>query len=284
MTHNALCAVCGGTLGHVLLVVREPDRFERRCGIDSEGYRREWVECGVCGIVSNRLPRLSLERLNALRSSYYEVDFAKSDIGDKYRKVMSLAPHQSDNWGRVERIRKFAARWLPSKAPKNVLDIGAGTGVFLSRFLDTADSSWEAVGIEPDPAAAAHLRKVNRFQVVEAMFYGQAELRGFSLVTLNKVLEHIDEPVRVLKQVAQALIPSCGLLYLEVPDKLTIGCRPLNDNILGALHCHLYHPGGVERLFRETGFEPLRIERVVEPSGKITVFGFACLPEALANI
>lgn len=284
MTHNTLCAVCGGTLGRVLLVVTEPDRFERRCGVDSEGYRREWVECGMCGTVSNRLPRLSIERLNALRSSYYEVDFANSDIGDKYRKVMSLSPDQSDNWGRVERIRKFAAQWLPGKAPKKLLDIGAGTGVFLSRFLDVADGQWEAAGMEPDPTAAAHLRKVNRFPVIEAMFHGQAELRGFSLVTLNKVLEHIDEPIRVLRQVAQVLIPSCGLLYLEVPDKLTIGCRPPNDNILGALHCHLYHPGGVERLFREAGFEPLRIERVVEPSGKITVFGFACLPESLANI
>ena len=39
------CAICGGALGRELLVITQPDRFERHVGIGEQGYRRGWVEC-----------------------------------------------------------------------------------------------------------------------------------------------------------------------------------------------------------------------------------------------
>jgi SAM-dependent methyltransferase len=284
MTVDCKCAICGGLLGRALLTIDQPDRFERRCGIGPEGYQRSWVECTSCGAATNVLPAASVRALQAMRSSYYEVDFAAADIGAKYRKVMSLLPGESDNWGRVDRIVRFLARWQQPDRPRRVLDIGAGTGVFLSRFLDAVDAPWQAIGVEPDPIAASHLRSIGRFDVVEGLYRGQAELRGFELVTLNKVLEHIGEPLPLLRSVAAALSPGMSIVYIELPDKLTIGRRPPEDNILGALHCHLYDPGSVARLLREAGFELLCIERIVEPSGKISVFAFACLPQALSGL
>lgn len=276
------CAICGGSLSHLLLEISAPDRFERHCGISETGYVRRWLECAACGAATNVLPPASADALQAMRSSYYEVDFAADDIGAKYWKVMSLPPEKSDNWGRVNRIVDFLSRWQPTGQPRRVLDIGAGTGVFLSRFLDAAPAPWHAVGVEPDPIAANHLRSLGRFEVVENLFQGQPDLRDFDLVTLNKVLEHIGEPLSLLRSVASALSPGMSVLYVELPDKLTIDRRPPEDNILGALHYHLYDPGSVAYLLREAGFEALCIERIVEPSGKISIFAFACLPQALS--
>jgi SAM-dependent methyltransferase len=285
MATELTCAICGGLLGRALLTINHPDRFERRCGISSDGYHRSWVECTSCGTATNVLPAASAAALEAIRSAYYEVDFASDNIGIKYSKVISLPPGKSDNWGRVDRIIKFLARWQKQEGTKRrVLDIGAGTGVFLSRFLDAVEESWEAVAVEPDPIAASHLRSLGRFEVVEGFYQGQTDLRGFDLVTLNKVLEHISEPLPLLRSVVAALAPGMSILYLELPDKLTIGRRAPEDNILGALHCHLYTPSGVLHLLREAGFEALSIERIVEPSGKITIFAFACLPQALSDI
>lgn len=284
MIDDCRCAICGGLLGRILLTIDQPDRFERRCGIGPEGYQRSWTECAACGAATNMLPAASVVALQAMRSSYYEVDFAADDIGAKYRKVMALPPEKSDNRGRVDRIVSFLGRWQRQERTRRVLDIGAGTGVFLSGFLEAVKAPWQAVGVEPDPIAASHLRSLGRFEVVENLYRGQPELRGFDLVTLNKVLEHIGEPLPLLRSVAAALIPGMSILYLELPDKLTIGRRPPEDNILGALHCHLYDPGSVARLLREAGFEALCIERIVEPSGKITVFAFACLPQALSGL
>lgn len=281
---DAQCMICGGTLGATLLVIDQPDRFETRCGVSAVGYQRQWIECPQCGAVTNQLPEDASTKLELLRTAYYEVDFANSDIGEKYRKVMALPPTQSDNAGRVARILAFLQQWLPEINTPKALDIGAGTGVFLSRFLEMSGPNWRATGIEPDPHAAAHLRSLKTFEVFEGLYQGQEQFSNFNLITLNKVLEHISDPVPLLQLVTKALSPEHAVLYVELPDKLTTAHRPPQDNILGALHCHLYDPQSMLYLFRQCGLETLKIERVVEPSGKITVFGFACLPATLTKI
>jgi 2-polyprenyl-3-methyl-5-hydroxy-6-metoxy-1,4-benzoquinol methylase len=283
MTIVTLCAVCGrDAFGKTLLVHKRPDRFERHVGITEDGYRREWVQCNSCGAATNKQDPENARRLETLAADYYEVDCAGSSIEEKYKKVMSLPPVQSDNAGRAERILAMMTRvseWLPQEGDKTqqVLDIGAGTGVFLARFLRIAaeaGKSWKGVAVEPDPNAAAHLTSLGQFDVIQALYQGQANLRGFDLVTLNKVVEHITNPVEFLRSVTQAIEPRRGVLYVEVPDVLTIGRRPATDNILGALHHHLYTPRSLEILLRRAGLEVLEIGRVFEPSGKITVFGF----------
>ena len=277
------CAVCGSSNKRLLLQINRPDRFELSVGVSSQDYVRQWVECEQCGTASNLLPSKSVERLAMLRASYYEVDFMDSDIAEKYKRVMSMPKEQSDNAGRVSRILNFLYRYEILPTCPRVMDIGAGTGVFLSRLIDEISSEWECFAIEPDPKAAFHLQQLNKFKVVEAMFTGQAMLNNFNLVTLNKVLEHIEQPLDFLKQVSSSLAHNNGILYIEVPDKVTTYLRAPEDNILGALHSHLYDPVSIGYLIRQAGLEPLRIERITEPSGKLTVYAFAIQATALTK-
>jgi SAM-dependent methyltransferase len=275
------CAVCGGTELRELVYINRPDRFEESVGVSPFGYYRQWVECLHCGAASNLLPPDSSKRLSALRAAYYEVDFMGSDIGKKYRRVMTLPAGESDNDGRVARIVDFVRLWSGANAQPRVMDIGAGTGVFLSRLVEQTAGVWQYLGVEPDPRAAAHLRQLQKFAVVEAMYLGQPELHGFNLVTLNKVLEHIEQPLPFLLQVVQSLVPDDGLLYVEVPDKLTTRLRSPQDNILGALHCHLYDPTSLGYLLRLAGLELLCVKRIAEPSGKLSVYAFASSSESI---
>lgn len=283
MLRKIRCSVCDGEEGNEILLIDRPDRFEQSIGVGSQGYARQWVECLLCGAASNLLPPESAQRLATLRAAYYEVDFMGSDIGEKYRRVMSMPAGQSDNAGRVARVTDFVRRWSGAPARPRVMDIGAGTGVFLSRLVDQTAGAWQYLGIEPDPRAAAHLRQLEKFAVVEAMYLGQPELRGFNLVTLNKVLEHIEQPLPFLLQVVQSLVPDDGLLYVEVPDKLTTRLRSPQDNILGALHCHLYDPTSLGYLLRRAGLELLCVNRVAEPSGKLSVYAFAAPAESVVK-
>ena len=283
MLQKIRCSVCDGDEGNEILLIDRPDRFEQSIGVGSHGYARQWVECLLCGAASNLLPPESAQRLASLRAAYYEVDFMGSDIGEKYRRVMSMPAGQSDNAGRVVRVTDFMRRWAGASARPRVMDIGAGTGVFLSRLIDQTVGAWEYLGVEPDPRAAAHLRQLKKFPVVEAMYLGQPELRGFNLVTLNKVLEHIEQPLPFLLQVVQSLASEDGLLYVEVPDKLTAKLRLPDDNILGALHCHLYDPMSLGHLLRKAGMELLSIDRIEEPSGKLSVFAFAAPTESVVR-
>jgi hypothetical protein len=263
------------------MLIDEPDRFEQSIGVGQDGYTRRWVECSQCGAATNLLPEESALRLSSLRAAYYEVDFMGSDIGEKYNRVMSMPVAQSDNVGRVYRVIEFMRRWSGIQDCPKVMDIGAGTGVFLSRLVDETAGAWIYYGVEPDHRAATHLKQLEKFTVIEGMFLGQPELRGFNLVTLNKVLEHIEEPLPFLVNVVQSLVLYDSLVYVEVPDKLTAELRSPDDNILGSLHCHLYDPNSLGFLLREAGLELLCVNRIAEPSGKLSVYAFAAPKESI---
>lgn len=51
------------------------------------------------------------------------------------------------------------------------------------------------MAIEPDPEAADHLKKLNKFEVVEASLGEGPDSGQFPLVTLNKVSEHLADPI-----------------------------------------------------------------------------------------
>lgn len=280
------CAICGGALEREVLRITQPDRFECHVGIAKQGYTRSWVECSSCGAATNVQSPENRARLDALAADYYEVDFANGSIADKFAKVMELPLERSDNAQRVARIHAFMNEWLPNvSSTASVLDIGAGTGVFLSRFLEQARGGrWSAKAVEPDPVAAAHLRGLGRFQVAEALFSSNLGLVDFDLVTLNKVVEHLPNPVALVAGAASALRSPFGVLYVELPDKLTVFHRPASDNILGALHFHLYDPVSVGVLLSRAGLVTLRIERLFEPSGKITIAAFATLGLAVDKL
>jgi SAM-dependent methyltransferase len=274
---RAVCAVCGGgRLARELLRITQPDRFERHVGIAAEGYARSWVECGSCGAATDVQDAENRRRLDAIAAGYYEVDLAGSSVADKYAKVMALPVERSDNAQRVARVHRFLQ--ARRSGAGRVLDIGAGTGVFLSRFLSAPEGSgWRGVGVEPDRDAAAHLRALRKFEVIEGLFAPDLRLAGFDLVTLNKVIEHLPEPLGLMRAAATALDSRRGVLYLELPDKLTASERPPSHNILGALHCHLYDRASIVTLLERAGLAPLHVDQIFEPSGKISVFAFAAV-------
>lgn len=280
--HNNMecCQICGGQLTRELLVIRDPDRFEVHVGIERLGYLRRWMECGQCGAAINVYSEIVAEKLASLATGYYEVDFKSTTIGKKYEVVMALPKALSDNALRVARIRTFLADWMPNvnHVHRRVLDIGAGTGVFLAKFLmeeGRFGQKWLANAIEPDSVAAAHLRGLGLFEVTEGLFKEGLGFDGFDLCTLNKVVEHLVDPIELLRQACTALSPNRGVLYVEVPAKETIDCRPHDDNILGALHRQLYDIGSLNAALKKAGLEAIRLERIYEPSGKISIVGFA---------
>lgn len=290
---ESTCALCLGSLGELLLEIRVPDRFERHVEIPAEGYLRSWVGCNRCGGATNRLPRLSEDRLAALAAGYYEVDFAGSSIGEKFAKVMAMPRSRSDNFRRVERVLSFVDAWdiaserRTAGLPLRVMDIGAGTGVFLAKLGELAsarDVQIDAVAVEPDPDAARHLRSLDRFQVIEGLYTTDIATRDRDLVSLNKVLEHLVDPVTLLSDAAQALAEPGGVLYVEVPDVMTIGRRPSSDNILGPLHRHLYTPASMQMLADRAGLALLQTNRVFEPSGKISIGAFAVSTDTLEQL
>lgn len=286
---NFKCTICENSRFTEVMRIETPDRFERAVGISADNYCRAWVRCHHCGAALNVHIPDNLSQLKSLASSYYAVDFKDETIIAKYRKIMSLPPEKSDNSQRVLRIKEFWEKWRKERTSgaeksSKIIDIGAGIGVFLSRFLDEfrgTATRWEAVAVESDPIACEHLKTLDKFEVREEMFPGPRLLSGFSLCTLNKIIEHIDNPQNFLMSVRQVLDCEAGLLYIEVPDVKTLEYRSPSDNVLGSLHYHLHDFKSLFYLLENSGFVPLHMTRLVEPSGKISIAAFATLPSVL---
>lgn len=155
---------------------------------------------------------------------------------------------------------------------------------FLSKLGEvSAGLPWKFVAIEPDPMAARHLRGLAKFEVYEGLFEGQNQSQDFNLFTLNKVLEHIPSPMGLLNNIGKAMIGKSSILYIEIPDKITAKIAMPSDNILGPQHCHLYGFQTFSYIASCMNFELLGIQRIKEPSGKLTIFAFLTLPEYLES-
>lgn len=275
------CPICGLSPADVILTIEQPDRFEKAAGIGEAGYRRWWVECQGCGLLIDVLTRPDLAAIYL--DSYYSPAVEQETPAERYARIMALPRDRSDNALRVKRIRRFLDEIEESVPPntertRRVLDIGAGTGVFLSRFLEDLPH-WQGAAIEPNQAACEHLRSLGRFEVVEGCFPEAAPASPHDLVTLNKVLEHLPDPLDILRRLP-AVMTENGLAYVEVPDKLTAWMRPPTDNILGSLHYYLFDPVTLTKLLERAGFSTLWLRRYVEPSGKITVSALAATTDS----
>ena len=279
------CPLCEALLGEALLTIAQPDRFEKSVGIPAQGFWRVWRTCPGCGAAINQHKSANSEKVALIAQNYYEVDLGDG-IEAKYRLVMGLPEEKSDNASRARRVleKVLAIRALQQLARPDILrvaDVGAGTGVFLAKLRQVCGErgiQLDAVAIEPDPIAAAHIRTLGIAQVCEDVLDERFSQTGFDLVTFNKVVEHIEIPGPVIEHGRRILSDSVGLLYIEVPDVLTIHQRDSSDNILGSLHHHLYALPTLDCLLRRSGLVPVELQRVVEPSGKLTVFGFS-LPD-----
>ena len=272
------CPLCGPTTGETILEITRPDRFERAAGISMEDYQREWVACAGCGLLIDCYDRKDISYL--YNDQYYSAEIEKESVSERFSRILALPPERSDNHFRIKRILNYLTDFysnysnvVPADLKKRILDIGSGTGVFLYRFLENAPA-WKASAIEPNHYACEHLRALEKFTVIENYFSKSVVEESQELITLNKVLEHIQDPVDLLRNVKDSL-SKYGLVYVEVPDKETVRYRQPNDNILGSLHYYLFDPATLCLLFQKSQLAPLAVQRYVEPSGKITVSGFA---------
>lgn len=132
-----------------------------------------------------------------------------------------------------------------------ILDVGCGPGFLLSAL----DSKWDRYGTEISKFAAEHARPHGR------IFYGRLEDAAypsghFDAVVFHHVIEHLDDPLRTLREIRRVLRPG-GRLVLGTPD-FDSGCarlfgpryRLLHDQT----HVSLFSQESTYRLLRDEGF------------------------------
>lgn len=135
-------------------------------------------------------------------------------------------------------------------APTNrVLDVGAGVGHVAMAIRD-AIPSIEIICVEADPAAKAWLA-ANQF----ATFDRLEDIRGtFSAIYLIEVIEHVDDPIRILKRLRSILSPG-GQMFITTPCGQTTSGRFVRSAFETPEHVHFFTEHSLTKALLAAGFE-----------------------------
>jgi SAM-dependent methyltransferase len=140
------------------------------------------------------------------------------------------------------------------------------------------DAGWRCVALDPDPRVIAFTSADLGLETVCGDFMTTSGIGPFSLITFNKVLEHVADPVTMLAHAREMVTPG-GALYIEVPDAEGAARDPegANREEFFIEHLQVFSLDSLVRLIGRAGFEAQSAVRIREPSGKYTLYAFATL-------
>lgn len=148
-----------------------------------------------------------------------------------------------------------ALSFLESHPPGSILDVGAGTGAFLSAL----DEEWTPYAVEASPATRSELeaKGIETYDAIDDI----DEEKAFRGVTMFQTLEHIAAFDEIIRSCHDLLCPG-GVIILTVPDadamfkqEEVVGCPDMPPN-----HINKWTPESLRRALENRGFDVVHVD------------------------
>jgi 2-polyprenyl-3-methyl-5-hydroxy-6-metoxy-1,4-benzoquinol methylase/rRNA maturation protein Nop10 len=161
-----------------------------------------------------------LARNSILASHFGYVELFKKGIPQKvFGRFLSLI-------GPIREKVELSIMTLNAELRGKLLDVGCGTGAFLTKMRDLG---WEVTGVEPDEEAVKVAQERFRLNILKATLE-EAEFpeNEFNAITMNHVIEHLPDPVGTLKECSRVL-KTGGRLVVVTPNAESLGAQLFNN-------------------------------------------------------
>jgi len=192
------CPICGASSAKAL------GARGGRAHREGKGVETQIVRCVECHGVYQR-PTL-LPEFNPYR------EFSPEDYFQHHDSQQKILEGQ--------RLASFAESVLGQ--PGRMLELGCGRGELLR---GAANRGWGVRGIEMTEAFARIARQEHKIDIECVRVEEAGMLRDvYDVVLLAAILEHLYEPVAILKRVREALRPG-GLVFIDVPNECSLMSR-----------------------------------------------------------
>lgn len=178
----------------------------RKCSAQFHKEGFQFVRCDQCGVVYVN-PALKDEHVRQVykHQSYSDLTKALMEPSDAYRR---------ERFGkeRVSIVNRFLRP--DGRGGTRLLDVGCATGFFVQA---AKDAGWDASGVESNPFQADFARKAGldvRNETIEETTFPDG---SFDAVTLFEVIEHVKQPMGILRKAHRLLRPG-GMVFLYTPN------------------------------------------------------------------
>lgn len=241
LEHLAACPICGAPPTLLGSPIRD-------YSISQELFHL--VDCASCGFrFTNPRPYQGGLEKYYNSPSYISHSNTKTSLQDKLYHIAR----------RIGLRQKF--NLIKAQQPfGRVLDVGCGTGEFLSYLLGRG---YLVSGVEPNLHAREQAIANYSISVVPALEQ-VAGTENFQVVTLWHVLEHVPDLRATFKRLF-ALLADHGLLVIAVPDRESWDASYYRDQWAAwdvPRHFSHFRKKDVERLLHEHGFELITVRRM----------------------
>jgi 2-polyprenyl-3-methyl-5-hydroxy-6-metoxy-1,4-benzoquinol methylase len=202
------------------------------------GTEYDLVECTLCGVIYFE-PMPTVSELSTFYSgSYYNFDKSREE-----GKGMA-----------------FANRLMRWKTNGKFLDVGCATGFFINGIRKHSD--WEVYGTDFGESAVRFAHEKLGLNVVQGdLNDARFPNEFFDYVHVNNVLEHVLNPVSLLKECRRIIKPD-GIFFLSVPngfndslDLIDFGKEEKKPAKSKSGHIFFFHARTLLMLFKQVGFE-----------------------------
>jgi SAM-dependent methyltransferase len=120
----------------------------------------------------------------------------------------------------VNDIGESYVMFLKSDKGGKLLDVGCGNGQFLHRMKSLA---WQVSGVEPVEAGVKAAKERYGIDVFNGTLeQAQFPSESFDVITLSHVIEHVPDPLALLRECSRLLRP-CGKVIITTPNSESLG-------------------------------------------------------------
>jgi len=251
------CKICGAKES---IFIGKPRIDKKLTQINEKNYAI--VQCKNCKFYYiNPDIDLTQEEWSRLYKDNY---FGNANITDWQKKL-----HQSERSSRINLIKKYSKINLD-----RFLDLGCGEGFVLKEALEHGFEPY-GVDIADNLDDSLDRNEINFFN--GNIFEAKYPDNFFSAIYMDSVLEHVDKPISVLKELYRILKPK-GIVFLIVPNEDSL----IND-VKKLIYTLMFNKKKYGRIkpfvspYHINGFNKISLEYAIKQSGfkiiELTQFG-----------
>jgi 2-polyprenyl-3-methyl-5-hydroxy-6-metoxy-1,4-benzoquinol methylase len=164
----------------------------------------------------------------------------------------------------------FSVMHVPFKENGRLLEIGCGSGTMLHIMQNLG---WQAEGIEVDPVGVEVARAKGLNVHLGDVYSKQYEDNSFDAITLSHVIEHVHDPLALMRECARILKPG-GIISMVTPNTASFGHLVYKSSWLHLdppRHLHIFNPAPLASLATRLGLKIIVNETLIRDANNLFI-------------